>query len=302
MKKSNINEIITKELNKLYVIKEDTFLEKILSKIKDTLSDDDETNDDDDSFFGELGDKIKKTIKNYIGYDEDKPNDGDKKEIDLSKVNVVGDIDLSTGGFDSKQKEIIKYLIESMEDMGVTNPYTQIGILSVISKETGFKLNPEYGYGNTSNNRIRDIFGRRANRYTNEELSQLKKSDYDFFEAMYGMNSGIKLGNDEPGDGYEYRGRGLNGLTGKGNYRKYGQKIGLDLVGNPDLMNDPKVAAKVALLFLTKGKSGRSLPEFTDKEEAAACFADINAGGVGSRHRGNAVAASHRFDVDFNIS
>ena len=34
-----------------------------LKKIKDTLSDDDETNDDDDSFFGELGDKIKKTIK-----------------------------------------------------------------------------------------------------------------------------------------------------------------------------------------------------------------------------------------------
>jgi predicted chitinase len=301
MKKSNINEIITKELNKLYVIKEDTFLQKILSTIKSKLSDDVETNDDDNSFFGELGDKIKKTIKNFIG-DEDKPNDEEENDVDLSKVNVVGEIDLSGGGFDSKQKQIIKYLIESMEDKGITNPYTQIGILSVISKETGFKLVPEYGYSHTSNNRIREIFGRRANRYSDDELNQLKKSDYDFFEAMYGMNSGIKLGNDEPGDGYKYLGRGLNGLTGKGNYRKYGQKIGVDLVGNPDLLNNPKIATKVALTFLTKGKSGSSLPEFTDKEDAASYFADINAGGYSDSHRGKAIAASNRFDVNFNVT
>jgi predicted chitinase len=51
-----------------------------------------------------------------------------------------------------------------------------------------------------------------------------------------------ELGNDQPGDGYTYRGRGFVQITGKTNYRKLSKVVGLDLVASPDLALRPDVA------------------------------------------------------------
>lgn len=40
-------------------------------------------------------------------------------------------------------------------------------------------------------------------------------------------------------DGWTYRGRGATQTTGRDGYDKLGRKVGLDLLGNPDLVNDP---------------------------------------------------------------
>ena len=72
---------------------------------------------------------------------------------------------------------------------------------------------------------------------------------------------------------------------------------GVDIVSDPDRLNDPNVAAKVALAFFTKGKPASSFPNFNDKEDAAIYFADINAGGGVSRHRQQAIDYSEKFDV-----
>lgn len=53
------------------------------------------------------------------------------------------------------------------------------------------------------------------------------------------------LGNTQPGDGNRYMGRGLIQLTGRANYRSYGQQLGVDLEGNPDLALDEGVSARV---------------------------------------------------------
>lgn len=64
-------------------------------------------------------------------------------------------------------------------------------------------------------------------------------------ELMYGGRNG----NDNPGDGYTYRGRGYIQLTGKENYRKAGEALGLDLVKHPELAAEPKNASKIAAWY-----------------------------------------------------
>ena len=57
------------------------------------------------------------------------------------------------------------------------------------------------------------------------------------------------LGNTQPGDGYKFRGRGYVQLTGRANYRSFGQQIGVDLENNPDLASQPDIAAKLAIAY-----------------------------------------------------
>lgn len=62
------------------------------------------------------------------------------------------------------------------------------------------------------------------------------------------------LGNVNPGDGVKYHGRGYIQVTGRANYRTYGEKLGVDLENNPDLAMDPKISAKVlACYFKDRG-------------------------------------------------
>ncbi|WP_019506017.1 peptidoglycan-binding protein [Pleurocapsa sp. PCC 7319] len=60
------------------------------------------------------------------------------------------------------------------------------------------------------------------------------------------------LGNGALGDGAKYKGRGFIQLTGKANYRRYSRRLGLGtrLVNNPELANDPKIAADLLAYFL----------------------------------------------------
>lgn len=60
------------------------------------------------------------------------------------------------------------------------------------------------------------------------------------------------LGNNAKGDGDRYKGRGFIQLTGKHNYQLYSQKLGLGsrLIEQPELANDPQIAARILASFL----------------------------------------------------
>ena len=55
-----------------------------------------------------------------------------------------------------------------------------------------------------------------------------------------------RMGNNAPGDGYRFRGRGLTQLTGRDNYAQVGRQLGLDLVGTPGLVIDSRHVLDVA--------------------------------------------------------
>jgi hypothetical protein len=68
-----------------------------------------------------------------------------------------------------------------------------------------------------------------------------------YFTKMY---EGRKdLGNVHQGDGVRYHGRGYIQVTGRSNYRTYGQKLGVPLEDEPDLALQPDVAAKVLAAY-----------------------------------------------------
>jgi hypothetical protein len=64
-------------------------------------------------------------------------------------------------------------------------------------------------------------------------------------DAAYFAQYDGRLGNTAPGDGAKYHGRGYIQLTGRANYRQYGQKLGIPLERRPDFALKPKVAAAV---------------------------------------------------------
>ena len=144
-----------------------------------------------------------------------------------------------------------------MKDAGINNRFARWGIMAIIGKESGFEPVVEKCYNNTSAVRIKNlIFPTRLGGKTDAFVDQLKKDCKAFFNYVYGYQ-GNDLGNI-PGtdDGYIFRGRGLNQLTGRGNYDHFGKKLGLDLVNNPELVNvAPNYFAITLLFFLETANS-----------------------------------------------
>lgn len=59
-------------------------------------------------------------------------------------------------------------------------------------------------------------------------------------------------GDEDSGDGWNFRGRGLIQLTGRDNYRACGEALGADLESDPDLVSTPMYAALSAGWFWHK--------------------------------------------------
>ncbi|MBN8849931.1 MULTISPECIES: glycoside hydrolase family 19 protein [unclassified Sphingomonas] len=82
------------------------------------------------------------------------------------------------------------------------------------------------------------------------------------------------LGNVNPGDGYRYRGRGPIQITGRANYRRYGEMLGIDLEGNPDLAASPAVGIRIAAAYWTRNRINAP----ADRDDIEAVTRLINGG------------------------
>jgi putative chitinase len=85
------------------------------------------------------------------------------------------------------------------------------------------------------------------------------------------------MGNTSPEEAAAFIGRGLIQLTGKDNYRAFGEAIGEDLVSNPQLVEQPRYAALSAGWFWNK----RGLNALADAMDVTTMTVRINGGRIG---------------------
>ena len=84
----------------------------------------------------------------------------------------------------------------------------------------------------------------------------------------------VDLGNNQPGDGVKFKGRGLIMITGRYNYTRYGKLLGLDLVNKPTLAAEPVNAVSIAIAYWSE----HGLNAFADRDDIETITRRINGG------------------------
>jgi predicted chitinase len=94
------------------------------------------------------------------------------------------------------------------------------------------------------------------------------------YDPKHAPKKAKALGNTKAGDGAKYKGRGYIQLTGRYNYKRAGEALGLPLEQQPELVEKPAVAAKVAVWFWQQ----RVQPKVDNFKDVTAVTKPINPG------------------------
>jgi hypothetical protein len=171
----------------------------------------------------------------------------------------------------------------------VDNPAVQAAMIAIAYKESKLVPKNESSYAGTTKYSVFNSFAN-LKKYTTEGpndtetsrfINELKLKDTRFFNFIYGTNpKANEIGNDpktaklnpvkitdsdgtvitvyddENGDGYKYRGRGYNQITGKESYELVKKDTGIDVVTNPDLLNNIDTATLALFYFMDRGAKG----------------------------------------------
>lgn len=164
-------------------------------------------------------------------------------------------------------------IVTELNNAGITSKKAQANILANVAKESNFVPINE-SLDKWSAGTLFKLYGPPGASYTDskgkpaqvpehknkvrfptwESAVELAKKGA---EAIGDVVYGGRMGNKDAGDGYKYRGRGYIQLTGKEAYEKIGKILGVNLVSDPDKVNDPSIAAKIVPAFFLKFKGKR---------------------------------------------
>ena len=90
--------------------------------------------------------------------------------------------------------------------------------------------------------------------------------DFKKYDPKHAPRKAKILGNTKAGDGSRYAGRGFIQLTGRDNYKKAGDALGLPLEKHPEMVENPMTAAKVAVWYW-KNRVQAKVANFNDTAE-----------------------------------
>lgn len=130
----------------------------------------------------------------------------------------------------------------------ITGARRKAAFLSQVLHESG-KLSALVENLNYSAEALRRVW---PSRFTPELAASCARNPEKIANIAYASRMGNGL--PQSGDGWRYRGRGLIQVTGKGNYQLCGGALGVDLVANPMLLEQPKYAVLSAAWFWSSNK------------------------------------------------
>jgi len=122
----------------------------------------------------------------------------------------------------------------------INTPKRQAAFLAQVAHESGLfrHLIENLNY---SDDALRRVW---PGRFNDAEARVFARQPERIANKVYADRMGN--GSETSGDGFRYIGRGLIQLTGKANYRAAGEGLGIDLISNPELLEQPHDAAMAA--------------------------------------------------------
>lgn len=161
---------------------------------------------------------------------------------------------------------------------GINSPLRLAHFLAQVMHESG-GLTVTFENMNYRAPRIMQIFGEGVHsaKVSRSEAEHLAGKPSALAERVYGVGNPKKskeFDNTRPGDGYKYRGGGILQTTGRSNYRRMGEKCGVDFENNPALVCSAEHALKPALTEWTEGK----LNVYADRSDIRQITRKINGG------------------------
>jgi predicted chitinase len=139
-------------------------------------------------------------------------------------------------------------LSQAMAAHGINTPAQRAAFLAQVSVESNQLHRTAENLYYTTAQRLQKVFGSSFFPTPASAVPYLRKP-----EALANYVYAPKNGNEEDGDGYRYRGRGLIQVTGRGNYRDVGFE------NNPEALEEPDGAAHSAAgWWQNRGLNGRT--------------------------------------------
>lgn len=188
-------------------------------------------------------------------------------------------------------KKECDYYYEALQTLliqyNIDTPLRIAHFLAQILHESGhFKYNEENL--NYSAKALRSVFGKYFK--TDKEAEEYARKPEKIANRVYANRMGN--GDEDSGDGWLRRGRGLIQLTGTDNYKACSKALNIDLMKNPDLIvSNAEVCVETACWFWNKN----NLNQYADKDDVITITKKINGGlnGIESRKEILTLAKQH---------
>ena len=154
---------------------------------------------------------------------------------------------------EAKRTAYLPFLQQAIEEFSINSPLREAAFLAQIAHESG-----EFRW-------MEEIWGPTSAQKRYEPPNQEAKD----------------LGNTQAGDGRRYKGRGPIQITGRNNYKRYGDMLGIDIVNNPEQAATPEVGFRTAALYW----KSNGLNELADEQKFITITKRINGGTNGLEDR-----------------